>query len=300
MRDFKTLLVLPASLLSLFSHSFVYAQNLPPSDLLPLDAEYSAEHEHLVKREWEAAERLAWEVPIGVRKMSGDPDEKFFLHYWKFDEDAVRSQWEAQSGNTSIPFRLLPGIVPHSRQYNPSIELFGRSLFARDFQCPGNTHSCSNSIGADICCHPDQTCVSTDDGPGCCPNGETCGDSVSDCTGGDTLCKNGCCIAGAECEANGCVIYGKGTTVTTLRTVTTTSGDSSTTVTGSGATVTVFRPTRITTTVTETKNGQTTTKTTTKGSTQNTSKTTKVSPDRPILPTSISASSSSNSNCLSG
>jgi progranulin len=297
MRDFTSLLALPACLLTLLTPLVVHAE-----DLLPRTAEYPPEHQALVRREWEAAEKLTWQAPIGVKKMSGDEDEKFFLHYWDFGNHAAETQLDiGQShsfphGNASVLSCPLPGIVPHSEHYGRNISLFGRSLFSRDFKCPGNTYSCSSAIDADICCHPNQTCVSTDEGPGCCPNGESCGDSVGDCTDGYSNCNGGCCVPGAVCKASGCILYGTQTTVTTLHTVTRTSGDSSTTLTGSGRTVTVIQPTVRVSTKTVTS-GHTTTKTVTLGSTKDT----KASPNPPVLKTSVSASSqSSNSKCLPG
>lgn len=63
MRDFTSLLALPACLLTLLTPLVVHAE-----DLLPRTAEYPPEHQALVRREWEAAEKLTWQAPIGVKK----------------------------------------------------------------------------------------------------------------------------------------------------------------------------------------------------------------------------------------
>lgn len=305
MRDLATLLLLPATLSTIVCESIVRAHETSWPQVQPGTLGLSLEQEAFVQREREALEKLIRQAPIGVKKMSGDEGEKFFLQYWEFGEMATQNgfQQHEELGNASISFPLLPGIVPHSADKGLGIALLGRSLFARDFKCPKNTHSCSNSINANICCHADQTCVSTSDGPGCCPDGETCGGSVGNCPAGQTSCNNGCCIAGAVCKGAGCVIYGTQTVTTTLKTVTKTSGAKSTTVTGNGKTVTVFQPTlRVSTeTITLNPSGQTKTKTVTVSSKQHKTTTTKVSPSAPVLPTSVSARTrTTNSNCIPG
>src|ERR1700753_3691555 len=44
------------------------------------------EHEALVKRGLESMKKIQYQKPIGVKKMSTDPDEMFFLDYWEFED----------------------------------------------------------------------------------------------------------------------------------------------------------------------------------------------------------------------
>lgn len=83
MRD---LLALPATLLALIAASTINAQGHPrPADLLP-------EHQAHLKRERQAQEQLQWQQPVGMRKMSSDEGEKFFLYYWDFGESSAEPE----------------------------------------------------------------------------------------------------------------------------------------------------------------------------------------------------------------
>ncbi|TKA62912.1 hypothetical protein B0A55_12322, partial [Friedmanniomyces simplex] len=84
MKDFTALLSLPASLLSLIAATQVGAQELAWTDALPRAAE---QEDVNLRRDFEIPQRLAWQAPAGVRKMSDDEGEKFFLHYWDFGDD---------------------------------------------------------------------------------------------------------------------------------------------------------------------------------------------------------------------
>ena len=296
MKGFAALLSLPAAILTLLSTPIAFAYG----EHSPHDALQSSQYDKLVKRECEAQDKLAQHVPIGVKKMSGSEDEKFFLHYWDFggSESYNYSATLLESGFAPDRAWLQPGTMPHMDLRVRTNGLFGRSLFARGFKCPGNTYSCKSSIGADICCEPDQSCVSTNAGPGCCPRGKDCGNSIGGCPSGYTACNDGCCIPGAVCKNAGCILYSVGsTTTTTLFTVTRTSGLRSSTVTGPGRTVTVFVPTVRVSTKTIIIGGGTKTKTLIASS----STTARITPSPPVDPTSIPASSSaSNSKCLPG
>jgi len=229
MRDLALLLSLPSSILLLLATSAATAQDLPWPYNLPRTAKYLPEHEAQIKRDLEIQQRLSWQEPAGVKKMSDDEGEKFFLGYWDFGpqsegwETADRHErLDASNQSTTITVLDAP-IAPHTGHDRPHIPLFGRSLFARNFQCPGATTSCS-SIGSDLCCPTSQSCVKVSGGVGCCPSGQSCGTVVGSCdtSAGYTDCPNspngGCCIPGAQCEGTGCVFYGTQTVVTTLPT----------------------------------------------------------------------------------
>lgn len=231
-----------------------------------------------MKRELAAQERLQWHAPVEVKKMDDDEGEKFFLDYWGFGDEAMNERLEKDvagsridedSRNTSLPIAMLPAIAPHIQKAHFSYDRIRRSIFKRDFQCPGGTHSCSAIGENNLCCNNGESCVSTSNGIGCCPYGITCGQEVSECQSGYTSCPNspngGCCIPGAACQGEGCVLVGTRTVVRTLATSTRTDGVSFTTEVTSGRTVTVAYPTTeisvTTTTVTLTPSGTATTRT---------------------------------------
>ncbi|KAL2026577.1 hypothetical protein VTO58DRAFT_102557 [Aureobasidium pullulans] len=58
---------------------------------LPAGAKYYPEHEHHIRRDLEIQQRLNVASPSGIRKMSEDEGEKFFLDYWQFGEQDPNS-----------------------------------------------------------------------------------------------------------------------------------------------------------------------------------------------------------------
>ncbi|CAK4011060.1 Hypothetical predicted protein [Lecanosticta acicola] len=258
MWNLTRLLLLPASLL-------VFAEELQWPHNLPRTARYFPEDESHVERNTAAQEKLAWQAPAGVKKMEGfDPGQKFWMEYWDFGERT--------GGNGTEVMRAA--MRPHT---NHDRSILARSLFGRDFKCPSDTNSCRN-IGSNLCCGSGETCVSTGSGVGCCPDGASCGTSVSACdtNAGYTSCPNsnngGCCIPGAQCLDTGCVLYGTRTVTTTLPAQTVTTGTINPTTTtsprttatggaaGAGGT-TVVVTSGYTTTVTLTPQGSTVTTT---------------------------------------
>ncbi|KAI7203020.1 hypothetical protein KC343_g9953 [Hortaea werneckii] len=220
MKDFTSILALPAALVTLFLTSSAKAQDI---SWRQHDGRLHHEHDDIVRRDLEIEQKLAHHAPSGVRKMSGhDEGEKFFLHYWDFGQDY---------SNSSVQLLGAP-IAPHKNNETQTYGLFGRKLLARDFECPGDTVSCS-SIGSNLCCPAGQTCVEVSSGIGCCPAGETCGNEVGGCNagGGYTSCpesdNGGCCVPGAQCEGSGCIFYGTETVTATLPTSTITVSESS-------------------------------------------------------------------------
>ncbi|KAF2770113.1 hypothetical protein EJ03DRAFT_80111 [Teratosphaeria nubilosa] len=262
MISFERLLALPATVLTLLAAFAVDAQGQPWPYELPQDHQYSLEHEDHFKRELDIQQRLKWHAPSVIKKMSGrDAGEKFYLQYFAFGglED------EAEAVNTTTYLRAP--IALHTNHDRPHISLFGRSLFGRNFKCPGNTTSCS-SIDSDLCCSTGDSCVSLSGNIGCCPPGETCTETVETCdtAAGYTSCPNstngGCCVPGAACQGTGCVYYGTTTIIATGTTITVRTSASISHTSSDGSTVIVPAATSqycYTTTVTVTESGRTTT-----------------------------------------
>ncbi|KAI5360075.1 hypothetical protein Slin15195_G119370 [Septoria linicola] len=275
MHDIGRLLALPASLLIVLSATAINAEELKWPFNLPRNVKYYPEDEPHVKRGLEAQQKLTWQEPVGMKKLGDDPGEKFFLHYWDFGEYAATDETGdlssrrlahhnelGQCGNAS---RLLPPIGQHTNHDRHAVKLSGRSIFAREFECPAGTTSCSN-IGSDLCCQSGETCVNTSEGVGCCPAGATCGDEVGECdtSAGYTSCPNdgaGCCIPGAACVADGCAFYGTATVTRTLPVATQTTGTINTS--SQRPTTIIVSESGRTTTVTVTASGDDSTQTVT-------------------------------------
>lgn len=287
MKTFTGLLSLPASLVA-----FVLIHNAGASDQqwpynLPRSEKYYPEQESHIKRDLEAQKRFLREPPSAVRKMGDEAGDKFLLEYWIWDEmEPAFSSAGAETehyANSSTISPVLPGLMPHSSPRRQGFNLFGRTIFARDFECPSGTKSCS-SIDSDLCCKDSETCVNTSEGAGCCPNGATCGDDVAGCDtdAGFTSCPegDGCCLPGAKCLDTGCVFYGTEIVTATSPTTTVVQSPKSSTPTA-GATTIV--------------SGYTTTATVTISGEDRTETTTIVSPTTVIIVPSTSASS-----CRSG
>ena len=175
-----------------------------------LDVRYFPEHEYFGRRDLDVQQRIQNEGPIAVRKMSGDPGEKFYLDYWQFAADVG---WTNQS--LLSPFE---NAFPFHSTDTSTFDLFPRylnpgrlSLFSkRDYQCPSGTYACTSIGRPNSCCSADSTCqVVQDTGSGdvgCCPAGTTCGGDLSSCASGYTACNGGgCCLPGYGCFDVGCV-----------------------------------------------------------------------------------------------
>ena len=241
-----SIFVLPTSLLLLIvtapvpneSHELEWPYNLPPH------VKYFPEDERVVRREISLQKRLQQQPVVGMRKMSTDPEEKFYLDYWSFEPDADDHNFDSWTNTSSSP-RSQPCSPLHSNQTLPKVprhipfSLWGRSSSEkRDFQCPSGTVACSSIGYPDSCCPSGETCQIVQDtglgNVGCCPAGEICAGSLSSCSAGQTPCPNnpggGCCIAGYACLDVGCVYTGTATVVVTP-TSTSTYGASTTTLT---------------------------------------------------------------------
>ena len=194
----------------------------------------------ILRRNEDIASRLA-QTPIhGVRKMSTDEGEKFFLDYWSFvdetqgclsERDMVDANDERQHQYDSVDREMYHSsnlFHPRSFPFQPSFgweaaavansnsnssPWIGRILLEqRDFRCPSGTQACTSIGRSDRCCSTGDTCeLVTDTGSGdvgCCPNGETCSGVVGSCPSQYTTCSSalggGCCIPGYECVSGGC------------------------------------------------------------------------------------------------
>lgn len=165
--------------------------------------------------------RLA-NTPIhGLKKMSDDEGEKFFLDYWSFgpDSQGQLSEREEEQNQTNDTLSLddLPSNLFYPRSYpiQPSLPFEANRwnlLGSRDFKCPTGTRACTSIGRSDRCCGTADTCEQVEDtgsgDVGCCPNGQTCSNVVGACPGSDTTCSEalggGCCISGYECVTGGC------------------------------------------------------------------------------------------------
>ncbi|KAK0263280.1 hypothetical protein B0A54_00642 [Friedmanniomyces endolithicus] len=212
MKDFRALLGLPAGLLSVIWTAQVGAQELAWAGAAPRALEQDNVYR---RRDLEIVQQPARQAPAGVRKMSDDEGEKFFFHYWDLGDDL------AHPNASDTLFPASRPLAAHRNNSRTPLALFGRSIFARDFQCPADTSSCSAAGNADLCCPTGQDCATVSGSICCCPPGETCTDTCAACNtaAGYTSCPNGgCCVPGAVCAGTGCVFYGTATTVVTLST----------------------------------------------------------------------------------
>jgi hypothetical protein len=191
---------------------------------------YWPDHEALVKRGLESMKRIQYQTPIGVRKMSTDPDEMFFLDYWEFEDTDTNSEPDIcptnrtdytpganESYSDIQPPVLLHSVPDPQRQHG----LFARyiPLVKRDFQCPSGYNGCGSISASSLCCQTGQTCISIQNGGsgnvGCCPTNSNCGSGsqIGSCdTGlGYTGCPggSGCCIPNFTCFSSGCKSHSK-------------------------------------------------------------------------------------------
>lgn len=223
MRFFQHLLSLPPCLLLLISTA-----PCETSGEQQPEERRQLEDEHLIKRGLAAMEKLQSQPPTRVRKMSGDPEEMFFLDYWGWDDDyfdPVGEHLRARAlspdySNDTIDFllpALRPNTIPQESLFNDVYRFFQRShIAARDFSCPNNSTPCASLNRTDICCGSGETCYIGDDQGcgtvGCCPAGQTCSGPVQCCNTAagfsncsDTAGSNGgCCIPNYTCYSTGC------------------------------------------------------------------------------------------------
>ena len=181
----------------------------------------------ILQRNAAITSQLAAGPALGVKKMSEDEGEKFFLDYWSFGDDS-------SSGNISERYLSdedgfsLARFVAQSYPFGPAYSLgsdgdsqflhrenndSANNLFEkRDFKCPTGTTACVSIGRSDRCCGSGETCeIVADTGHGnvgCCPSWKTCSGMIGSCQSGYTACPHalggGCCIPGYECVEGGC------------------------------------------------------------------------------------------------
>ncbi|KAJ5420240.1 hypothetical protein N7465_002759 [Penicillium sp. CMV-2018d] len=154
----------------------------------------------ILQRNAAITSKLAAGPALGVKKMSEDEGEKFFLDYWSFGDDS-------SSGNISerylsdedgfSPARFVAQSYPFGPAY--SLGSDGDSQFLhrenndsannlfekRDFKCPTGTTACVSIGRSDRCCGSGETCeIVADTGHGnvgCCPSWKTCSGMIGSC-----------------------------------------------------------------------------------------------------------------------
>lgn len=189
----------------------------------------SSQHvDSLFQRDAIAEAALPQKPAKGVKKMSDDEGEKFYFHYWQFDDELPVTEMANSTGpDDAHPLESDGGGI-QNRTYllRPAIALDERhaenrravtpryipSLFQRDFKCPTGTSACSAIGRPNRCCGAGDTCTLVQDtgagDVGCCPQGQTCSNTIGSCPGGYSACSEslggGCCIPGYECVQGGC------------------------------------------------------------------------------------------------
>ncbi|KAI1658185.1 hypothetical protein F4813DRAFT_357674 [Daldinia decipiens] len=171
--------------------------------------------------------------PTAIRKMSLDEGEMFLPEYYAFAPAPLQPRDEdeelllAGHSSAAIPFRPpyplhydyhRAGIRGRVEDSGPSLYNRARDVLAklqgRQFACPENTHSCENIDQPNYCCTQGTKCFVVTNAPdagnvGCCPDGQTCGVTVGQCSDGSSSCPanqgGGCCISGFVCADVGCV-----------------------------------------------------------------------------------------------
>lgn len=151
------------------------------------------------------ADLLAGQKPIhGVKKMSNDEGEKFFMDYWGLS-DSHNTEWLMGNNTNSRLSSMRPPV---------SVNRGGAGLEVnkRDFQCPAGSKSCTSINRPSSCCGTEETCELVEDtglgDVGCCPQGQQCSGNIGTCQSGYQACPasmgGGCCFPGYDCVEGGC------------------------------------------------------------------------------------------------
>ncbi|KAF2707088.1 hypothetical protein K504DRAFT_410951 [Pleomassaria siparia CBS 279.74] len=219
----SSLLALPPTILLLCATCVSSEPQWPHN--LPSHMKYFPEDEVHVRRSLSISERLQrGEKPVGVKKMSGDPGEMFFLDNWIFADDEVDKRDSDTDGSELETKTLVNGTIlamsplrPHIEQnlFDPLLRIAPRaSLFARGFACPEGTKACTSLGAPNSCCGTSDTCINVPDTGfgtvGCCAQGQSCAGTIScETSKGYTSCpgssNGGCCLPGYVCSGVGCV-----------------------------------------------------------------------------------------------
>ena len=165
---------------------------------------------------------LSRHVPIGVKKMSSDPEEKFFPEYWTWeasDQSQNLAKWTNRSLSIYDPPAPLhcdskPAMLPIMSRALRSALLGGTDHEKRNYQCPSGSFACNSINRPNLCCTKGSICqIITDTGlgdVGCCNEGSDCSGQLTTCpfsyTGCPANANGGCCIPGYACDETGCVL----------------------------------------------------------------------------------------------
>jgi hypothetical protein len=185
---------------------------------LPEGMKYYPEDEVLVKRGLDSLKRLETQRPVGVKKMSPDPNEMFFLDYWEFEDGhhVYQRSVDIPDTNQSYAQPLFAPIRPVLREEfkaRRGLDFFGHNSLVKRFQCPDGYGSCQAINQPNLCCATGATCFTSSGGAvGCCPMGQVCGTGTNigncDTAAGYNGCpgspNGGCCIPGFTCQGLGC------------------------------------------------------------------------------------------------
>lgn len=181
---------------------------------VPRHMKYFPEEEEKAKRGLDIKQKLKYEKPVGVKKMSMDEGEMFMLDNWIFASDLEKRAEEFGNATFEAESPLRP--------LQEEGDFFARfriraALAKRQFACPAGTNSCSSVGAPDLCCGTGTNCVTVNNSPGvgsvgCCPQGQTCAGSIScDTKNGYSSCPDapngGCCLPGFRCAGIGCTYF---------------------------------------------------------------------------------------------
>ncbi|KAG9676741.1 hypothetical protein KCU99_g3501, partial [Aureobasidium melanogenum] len=162
------LLAIPAALLTVIFATPAYSQDWPYN--LPPGAKYYPEHEHHIRRDLEIQQKLNLISPCGMRKMSDDEGEKFFLDYWQFDQQAfdtigmdkpLHARRSVSSAarllNISNVEELLPPLLLHaeSQQFIPNHRCICINRYNYHYAANSYCDYCKFCIAARIDLHYD-------------------------------------------------------------------------------------------------------------------------------------------------
>ncbi|EPS37330.1 hypothetical protein H072_8993 [Dactylellina haptotyla CBS 200.50] len=167
----------------------------------------------------------------------GDEGQKYYNDFDSFISFPLRNR-DLESGKLYLPVNahLIRQTEDGSKVGWTAWFKFPREGLEKrqqsDASCPSGNSACTNILKPGYCCPTGTSCVSIQDtgfgAVGCCPNGQPCGDSLSNCAPGYNQCPQGsgggCCLPGYICSPQGCLINTSGitppTTVTTTGTIT--------------------------------------------------------------------------------
>ncbi|KAJ5429336.1 hypothetical protein N7491_006352 [Penicillium cf. griseofulvum] len=154
--------------------TLVIAENTNPSaDLVSQEVDTPLPADLILQRNAAIASQLAAGPASGVKKMSDDEGEKFFLDYWSFGD--VPSYSNISERQLADEDRFSPArFVAQSYPFGPSYSLgsdgdnqviprgngfsANNLLETRDFKCPTGTSACTSIGRSDRCCGAGETC----------------------------------------------------------------------------------------------------------------------------------------------